>query len=201
MTKINKKQLYVIAGLAGIIATAGAFAVPLPTAESFHDPSSCPATEAFHLIDERCIPIGSSLCPFEDADNHCIPPEPPTDPPTKVNTICPQENVQHWDKIIFKVKLKGNENKIFNTMMMPTVLEIGLTYDVKVLDDPETVAELERKVSSKLTDLGYLVEKKLGNNITTQQVARTNIEIIDVEYAIACISNAVDPDPPGGPTT
>jgi len=142
--------------------------------------------------------IGSNvLAPVEAVEHNGTPPPPPTDPPEKVNTICPQENVKHWDKIIFEPKLKGNENKIFIPDVAFSELREKKPHDIKILDDPDTVVDLERAVAQKLNDLGYFVEKQSGQNTINQFVSPTNIEIIDVEYAIACVSNAVDPDPPG----
>ena len=96
--------------------------------------------------------------PYAQAADHSVPGDPwtgvpPTDPPTKVNTICPQENVQHWDKIIFEPKLKGNENKIFIPDVPLSELREKKPHDIKILDDPNTVVDLERAVAQKLNDL------------------------------------------------
>ena len=187
----------IIAGTA-IAVTAITLLLTLSNVEASH-PSLCMPGEAYDEGLGRCVPIGDSTCPFGDDENHCTmtpPPEPP-DPPTKVNTICPQENVQHWDKIIFEPKLKGSETKI----LIPTDPSSELTekkpHDIKILDDPETVVNLGRAVAQKLNELGYLVEKQIGpDKTTTVPVSETNIKIKDVEYAIACVSNAVAPEPP-----
>ncbi len=143
--------------------------------------------------------------PYAQAADHSVPgdpwtgvpTDPPTDPPTKVNTICPQENVQHWDKIIFEPKLKGSENEISIPGVPGSELREKKQHDIKILDDPNTVVDLERAVAQKLNSLGYFVEKQLGGDSTTiQEVSPNNIKIKDVEYAIACVSNAVDPEPP-----
>jgi len=140
--------------------------------------------------------IGSTvLAPVEATSDVSPPPmDPPMDPPTKVNTICPQENVQHWDKIIFEPKLKGTETKILIPADPSSELVIKTRHDIKILDDPETVVNLGRAVAQKLNELGYRVEKDIGpDKTTTVSVSETNIKIKDVEYAIACISNAVPP--------
>jgi len=196
---MNKKGIGAVIVIAVIAGLIGGTSMNVAQANHGGTVEACTgATPLFDPVSGNCV----ESCPngIDDSTRtpHCliIPPE----PPAKVNTICPQENVQHWDKIIFKVKLKGNENKIFapfDPEVRPAELLVGLTYDVKVLDDPAVVAELEAKVSSKLNEIGYQVEKKSGQNTINQFIARSNIEIIDVEYAIACISNAVDPDPPG----
>ncbi len=139
--------------------------------------------------------IGSNVLAPVEAVSDVSPPT--MDPPEKVNTICPQENVKHWDKIIFEPKLKGNENKIFIPDVPLSELREKKPHDIKILDDPNTVVDLERAVAQKLNDLGYFVEKQFGDSTTIQMISPTNIKIKDVEYAIACVSNAVDPDPPG----
>jgi len=142
--------------------------------------------------------IGSNvLTPVEATVHNGSPPTDPTDPPEKVNVICPQENVKHWDKIIFEPKLKGSENEISIPGVLGSELREKKPHDIKILDDPETVVDLERAVADKLNELGYRVEKDLGGgSTTTQLVSPNNIKMKDVEYAIACISNAVEPGIP-----
>jgi len=158
---------------------------------SSYSPSWCCRFQSFHSL---C----TSSRPFSTGDPWTgVPTDPPTDPPTKVNTICPQENVQHWDKIIFEPKLKGSENEISIPGVPGSELREKKQHDIKILDDPNTVVDLERAVAQKLNSLGYFVEKQLGGDSTTiQEVSPNNIKIKDVEYAIACVSNAVDPEPP-----
>ena len=92
--------------------------------------------------------------------------------------ICPQENIEHWDKIIF-APLVVMENFAGNT---PNILEASLfEYDIKVLDNPDEVAFLEEKVANKLNGFGYRI---LGQQSTL--IIPQNIFVIEVQYAIIC---------------
>jgi len=99
-----------------------------------------------------------------------------TQPETNVDaTVCKVENVQHWDKILFMVtdpRLASQTNVSANTEL-----------DIKVLDDPQKVADLKQKV------LNFLGAPNANKNA---------IKILDVEYAIICatpppLSNEVLP--------
>ncbi|HXV89470.1 MAG TPA: hypothetical protein VD710_10335 [Nitrososphaeraceae archaeon] len=84
-------------------------------------------------------------------------------------TVCKVESVQHWDKIVFMVtdpRLASQTNVSANTEL-----------DIKVLDDPQKVANLKQKV------LDFLGAPNGNKNA---------IKIIDVEYAIIC---ATQPPP------
>lgn len=85
------------------------------------------------------------------------------EPPTEV--ICPALNVQHWDKIVFSI----NETSLARELNLTANSEL----DIKVLDDPLTVADLKKKV------LDFL---KVPDN----ERSRNAISIHSVEYAIAC---------------
>ncbi len=79
--------------------------------------------------------------------------------------ICPDENIQHWDKIAFSInnpRLAGSLRLTANTPL-----------DIKVLDDPLTVADIKQKV------LTFLKAPDNPQN-------RRAISIIDIEYAIIC---------------
>jgi hypothetical protein len=93
-----------------------------------------------------------------------------TQPESDVETsVCKVESVQHWDKIVFTVtdpRLASQANVTAN-----------IELDIKVLDDPQKVADLKQKV---LNFLGV----PNGN--------KNAIKIIDVEYAIIC---AMQPPP------
>lgn len=80
--------------------------------------------------------------------------------------VCPEENVKHWDKIVFMITspvLAKKANVSANTEL-----------DIKVLDNPQEVADLKQKV---LNFLGLPNENK------------TSLRIIDVEYAIVCTAS------------
>lgn len=80
-----------------------------------------------------------------------------------VSSVCPSENVKHWDKIVFSIKSPEIAKRLN--------LSANTQLDIKVLDDPTKVADLKQKV------LNFL---HAGN------VNRSNIEILDVGYAIIC---------------
>ena len=90
----------------------------------------------------------------------------PTNPPTGTsgNVTCPANNVQHWDKIIFTIS-----PGLASSLGLPAESML----DIKVLDDPKTVADIEKKV------LGFL-------NQTDNSQNRDAIFVVDVEYAIIC---------------
>jgi len=163
MTKIDKKQLYVIVGLAGIIATASAFAFPLQTVIA---PHPCPPG-FIGLPDGTCI---QADCALFDPDGHCIEPIPPTSEPACIP--------EHWDKIIFQI-LRDPSGTI-----NPNYLKTPL--DIKVLDDPTSVANLVAKVKQFIAANGIAVVP--GTTFDPTIVPQLKIDIIDVEYAIVCIT-------------
>jgi len=84
-------------------------------------------------------------------------------PSTTPQAVCPEENVQHWDKIVFMVtsSILAHEAHVSpNTEL-----------DIKVLDNPKEVADLKQKV---LNFLGVPDGSKFA------------LRIIDVDYAIIC---------------
>ena len=93
--------------------------------------------------------------------------------------------LQHWDKIIFKPDIR-----FFNdspSSLLPPFLAPGKTYDIKVMQDPFSVTELEGTVSKFLTDSGY-------KTLDGIKVFPRFILIVDVEYEKACTSIDVDGD-------
>jgi len=82
--------------------------------------------------------------------------------------------IQHWDKIIFENEedlLDANEN----------IIEEDSIMDIKVLDDPNAIEFPMQKAVDKLNGAGWTTED--GDPITLD-----DLELIDVEYAIACSS-------------
>ncbi len=89
------------------------------------------------------------------------------------------ENViQHWDKIIFHPDIR-----LFNAFdpspLFPPTLFPGITYDIKVEQDPLSLTNLEETVSKFLNANGYRTSDGKG-------VLPRFIDIVDVEYSIAC---------------
>ncbi len=82
--------------------------------------------------------------------------------------------IQHWDKIIFT-----SSAAIFK-QGEPTIAKNTMA-DIKVLDDPTTVANLPQKVVDFLAFNSYT--RNGGGGFHPSQIT-----VIDVEYAIACVS-------------
>jgi hypothetical protein len=87
---------------------------------------------------------------------------PTTTPPPP---LCPAKNVQHWDKIVFSI----SNPRLAGSLRLP----LNTPLDIKVLDNPLTVADIKQKV------LTFLKLQANQNN-------RNAISIIDIEYAIIC---------------
>lgn len=81
---------------------------------------------------------------------------------------CPTRNVQHWDKISFKI--------LSDDLAQKLNLTANTELDIKVQDDPNQVADIKQKV------LDFL---------KVPQAPRYAIQIIDVNYAIVCAPSAV----------
>jgi len=85
----------------------------------------------------------------------------------------------HWDKIIFKT-----DQRLINAFPSPGVLSIltpSKTYDIKVVQDPFSITNLELTVSNFLNANFY-------TTVGEGKVTPGFITIVDVEYAIACTS-------------
>jgi len=94
---------------------------------------------------------------------------------------------EHWDKIIFQI-LRDPSGTI-----NPNYLKTPL--DIKVLDDPTSVANLVAKVKQFIAANGIAVVD--GVDFDPTIVPQLKIDIIDVEYAIVCIEfvDVMLPDP------
>ena len=88
---------------------------------------------------------------------------------TTPQAVCPEENVKHWDKIVFMVTSP--------VLAMKAHVSVNTELDIKVLDNPKEVADLKQKV---LDFIGV----PNGN--------KSSLKIIDVEYAIICTKGPVD---------
>ena len=89
--------------------------------------------------------------------------------PTETST-CTQESTQHWDKIIFEIKNK----KIAEQVQQPKDTEL----DIKVMDDPNEVADLKKKI------LDFLGLPMNSEN-------RKGIKILNVEFSILCTEKKI----------
>ncbi|MGD9674252.1 MAG: VWA domain-containing protein [Candidatus Nitrosocosmicus sp.] len=95
--------------------------------------------------------------------------------PNKVSNGCLQENVQHWDKIIFNI----TDTDLAESVGLPANTEL----DIKVMDDPSVVVDLKKRV------LDFL-------NGTSASTSYGSVNIIDVEYALICVDNNSTSLPP-----
>ena len=86
-------------------------------------------------------------------------------------------DLRHWDKIIFKTDRKLKDST--PSTLSPKILFPAKTYDIKVVQDPFSVTNLEQTVTSFLNADGYRTSVGKG-------VAPRFISIVDVEYSIAC---------------
>ena len=92
---------------------------------------------------------------------------------------CPPELVKHWDKIVFNVT-NGLHSQQSHSPPHPAIVP-GREYDIKVTDDPTTVADIRQKVVDKLNGFGYTDDELVG------PVALASLgKILDVEYDIEC---------------
>jgi hypothetical protein len=97
-------------------------------------------------------------------------------PDSNTNPVCPAANVQHWDKIIFSI----NNTDLAKRLNLTANTEL----DVKIMDDPNTVANIKQKLLEFLKVPNFSLE---------------SINILDVEYSIVCSSKAGTlPLPPDG---
>ncbi len=115
------------------------------------------------------------------------------------NPVCPAENVRHYDKIVFDlIPLNGTEpisvsGTIFGEFGDPPVKLGKLVIprlDIKVLDDPNEIADLIDKVVNFVDThpLPPLAQQIVDDLIADPTVDFTGFDvfIIDVEYAIVC---------------
>ena len=100
--------------------------------------------------------------------------------------ICPAQNVVHYDKVTFHPTLiiadcgvpSGNPTELLTKDQFGN----GPDYDIKVLDDPTKVADLNQKVTDKLNGLNYCLPGGTAGDLTP-----INIHVTDADYSIDCI--------------
>lgn len=118
-------------------------------------------------------------------------------PTTQVNaqTVQPIQTFcavpQHWDKVVFTVPVAINWKATSpNSPPQPTLV-VGRTYDIKVIDDPATVADINQKIFDFLQTHGYILTNATGSPIITP----VKFHIVQVDYAITCPGPIVTPPP------
>jgi hypothetical protein len=83
----------------------------------------------------------------------------------KPSGTCPDENLKHWDKIIFKITSRA----LANTLNLPLNSEL----DIKIQDSPVDVVDIKNEIALFL-------------NIPTSAQNRNSLEVVNVAYDIAC---------------
>ena len=122
-------------------------------------------------------------------------------PDVAMATACPPWYVYHWDKIIFRIYNELPNSTGGPNMEDPDVKPItealglpyipgGMLFDIKVLDDPESVAILPLKVAEFL-----LKKAPPGANLPAITRLLPFISIVDVDYAIVCQKPKPRPQP------
>ena len=95
--------------------------------------------------------------------------------PEDGSAACLPENVQHWDKIIFKSK-KDFVNAA------GVVIDKKSIMDIKVIDDPAKIEFPMKKAADKLNSAMWLTLNGLP-------FTQNDLKLIDIEYAIVCVSS------------
>ncbi len=98
--------------------------------------------------------------------------------------ICPAQNVVHWDKIMFYPMILIGSCGVPIPNGNPPELLIppgDFIYDIKVLDDPTKVADLNQKIVDFLNNLNYCSP---GGNPGDLQPR--DVFVLDVDYSIVC---------------
>ena len=98
------------------------------------------------------------------------------------STACLPGEVKHWDKIIFQI-LK-DPSRVVDPSNLKTPL------DIKVLDDPNIVANIDSKIRQFIKDHPGSLNVP-GTVLTEDEVDKLKIDIIDVEYAIVCVTTGL----------
>lgn len=84
----------------------------------------------------------------------------------------------HYDKIIFEIK-KDPSKKIPKELLKTEL-------DIKVLDDPRSVADIQGKVKEFLSSGPYVDPSFQILDLTPEETANLKLKIIDVDYALDC---------------
>lgn len=89
--------------------------------------------------------------------------------PHVIPTTCVGGNIKHFDKIIFKI-MRDPDRQLGAIVPLKTEL------DIKVEDDPAALTDVKQVIRTWLEDKGLSAS---STNLV--------IEIVDVDYAIACV--------------
>jgi hypothetical protein len=91
-------------------------------------------------------------------------------------SVCTKDSTSYWDKIIFEIKNK----KMAEQVQQPKDTEL----DIKVLDDPNQIADLKKKI------LDFL-----GLSVNSEN--RKGIKILNVEFSVICTEKKIVLSPNG----
>ena len=123
-------------------------------------------------------------------------------------TACPNPfsgvpgNILHFDKIVFRAapdnfflcppRTTDTDNQ------EDLVISPNSVLDIKVLDDPTRIADVKRKVADFLGKINCVNGNADMVPVFPAQILPTQIDIIDVDYAIVCsiTPDDADTDPP-----
>jgi hypothetical protein len=94
-----------------------------------------------------------------------------TSTPLSTSAVCPENDTQHWDKIVFEIKSPDLARRVH----LPANTEL----DIKVRDDPTKVTDIKGKVLSFL----HVPTAPVSNETIAW---RNAIQILNVGYAIIC---------------
>ena len=157
---MNKK--ITLTAMLATIALVGFFAIAPDVVNNTVQAAPPATTQNVNIVSSTTLPVAETHIPLQVLVTNPPPPQ-----------TC---EVQHWDKIVFRVTISIDQTIASNTPIL-----LGRQYDIKVLDDPTTVADLSQKVSDFLNSKGYI---EGGTN--NDPVIPDFIQIVDVEYAIVC---------------
>ncbi len=127
-------------------------------------------------VSENLAVVGTITGPTIDGINATI---------ASGSAVCPGQNVEHWDKIIFHPTVpvvdfgvpSGNPSEL-----LPQSIQGDTTmYDIKVLDDPTKVADTSQKVADFLNNLNYGI---IGGS--AGDIHHHDIHVTSVQYSIIC---------------
>ena len=115
-------------------------------------------------------------------------------------TACDPSHVQHWDKIAFQFSPDDGDNRRFIAFtvtdadgniiqLFDSVNNVAILskFDVKVLDSPDEVSNLEAKVLEKLEGYTVTITTRTGE-VISRPIQESDIVVFDVEYAIVCVA-------------
>ena len=99
--------------------------------------------------------------------------------------VCAPQDVVHYDKIIYHPTLNiadcgvpsGNPTELLTKDQFGN----GPDYDIKVLDDPTKVADVNQKVADFINNLNYCSPGGQAGDLTAM-----DIHVTDVDYRIVC---------------